>query len=494
MEPSSEIAEWYRGRSIFITGATGFVGKVLVEKLLRSCPDIGTIFLLIRDKKDTSSRDRVEQLLSTRLFDEIRTAQASPRDRLVAIPGDVGVPGLGITDEDRRLLQETVSVVFHVAATVRFTEPLRKAVAINIEGTKAVLQLSQGMKNLHAIVHVSTAYANCGNPVIHERIYPPPMDLYKVRHCVAGLDDELLDLITPRLIGKLPNTYTFTKAIAEHLVAEHSTRLPIVVVRPSIVLASWKEPVPGWTDSYNGPNFAVIGTGKGLVNSIYGKKELVADLIPVDVCVNLLVAAAWEIGSRENTRLVPDLRVYNCVSRPFSPITWAFFTEEVNDCETKYAPSDVFMIPSLTMTDCRITQIVSDVLRQIPASLADYLTWMSGGKPRLRAYQKKIHDVSESLEFFTTHEWEFESTNIKLLRDRMSHVDRETFNIDMSKIEWRKYIYNYFMGIRRYIWCEKDSTLEHGRKMIARKVLIAKISLSSILVGILFGVIRFYEF
>ncbi|XP_046742933.1 fatty acyl-CoA reductase 1-like isoform X2 [Diprion similis] len=493
MESHSEIAEWYRGRSVFITGATGFVGKTLVEKLLRSCPDIGTIFLLIRDKKGTSPRDRVEQMLSACLFDEIRTAQPNPRVKLVAIPGDVSVPGLGITAEDRSLLQDTVSVVFHVAATVRFTEPLRKAVDVNIEGTKAMLQLSQGMKNLRAIVHVSTAYSNCGIPVIRERIYPPPMDLCKVKDCVAGLDDELLDLITPRLIGKLPNTYTFTKALAEHLVAEHSTQLPIAVVRPSIVCASWKEPVPGWTDSYSGPTFAVIATAKGLVSSIYGKKKLVADFIPVDTCVNIFIAAAWEIGSGDNTRLVPDIRVYNCVSRPFGPITWGLFVEEIHACERKYALSDVFMIPYLTMTDCRMTHIVLNVLRQVPGGLVDYFTWVLGGKPRLRASQKKIRVVTESFEFFTTHEWEFESTNVKLLRDRMSPEDRETFNIDISKIEWRKFIYNYYMGIRRNIMREEDSTLEHGRKMMARKALIAKTILLGILFSIVLGVSSFYK-
>lgn len=54
----SDIVEFYRGRSVFITGATGFLGKVLVEKLLRSCPDIKAVYLLIRPKKgqDVSTR------------------------------------------------------------------------------------------------------------------------------------------------------------------------------------------------------------------------------------------------------------------------------------------------------------------------------------------------------------------------------------------------------------------------------------------------------
>lgn len=57
MEESS-IAEFYRGRSVFITGATGFMGKVLVEKLLRSCPGVDQLYLLMRPSKgkDVSAR------------------------------------------------------------------------------------------------------------------------------------------------------------------------------------------------------------------------------------------------------------------------------------------------------------------------------------------------------------------------------------------------------------------------------------------------------
>jgi fatty acyl-CoA reductase len=61
---SSPIADWFKGRCILITGATGFMGKVLVEKLLRSCPDVATIYLLMRPKRGNDVRVRLDELLN----------------------------------------------------------------------------------------------------------------------------------------------------------------------------------------------------------------------------------------------------------------------------------------------------------------------------------------------------------------------------------------------------------------------------------------------
>lgn len=89
-----------------------------------------------------------------------------------------------------------VSVVFHVAATVRFDEKLKLAVAINVRGTLDVINLSKQMPHLKSIVHVSTAYSNCPNRVIEERFYQAPIDGRKLILLADSLSDKMLDKLT----------------------------------------------------------------------------------------------------------------------------------------------------------------------------------------------------------------------------------------------------------------------------------------------------------
>ena len=68
IEIGSEIAEYFKGKSIFLTGATGFVGKVLIEKLLRSCQDLKKIYILIRTKKGNDANKRLNEILSAKVI------------------------------------------------------------------------------------------------------------------------------------------------------------------------------------------------------------------------------------------------------------------------------------------------------------------------------------------------------------------------------------------------------------------------------------------
>lgn len=95
---------------------------------------------------------------------------------VVPIVGNVGDVNLGISTEDHDLLSSKVEVIFHVAANVKFNEPLQSMVKINIRGTKYVVELAKKCPNLKTFVHVSTAFSNCLVNTIEEKFYPPAMD------------------------------------------------------------------------------------------------------------------------------------------------------------------------------------------------------------------------------------------------------------------------------------------------------------------------------
>lgn len=67
MEESS-IVEFYNGKTVFITGATGFMGKVLVEKLLRSCPGVDQLYLLMRPSKGKDVSSRLKEFIENQVL------------------------------------------------------------------------------------------------------------------------------------------------------------------------------------------------------------------------------------------------------------------------------------------------------------------------------------------------------------------------------------------------------------------------------------------
>ncbi|CAG2066379.1 unnamed protein product, partial [Timema podura] len=144
----SKIAEFYKGQTLFITGASGFMGKVLLEKILYACPGIVRIYILVRPKRGKSPKTRLEEMAKLPLFHRVHKERPHAFEKVVLVNGDVTMDDLGLSSEDRTLLEKEVTVVFHGAATLRLEAILKDAVEMNLNGTWRILQLCKKMSRL----------------------------------------------------------------------------------------------------------------------------------------------------------------------------------------------------------------------------------------------------------------------------------------------------------------------------------------------------------
>ncbi|KAI9556219.1 hypothetical protein GHT06_018793 [Daphnia sinensis] len=414
------IQDFYSGRSVFVTGATGFMGKVLVEKLLRSCPGIDRLYLLIRPTSGKNTLVRLQELINCKASEWLKQNQADALEKLIPINGDVSLPDLGLSLSDIQELSDNVSIVFHSAAQM------------NVRGPQRMANFCQQFKKLKAFVHVSTTFNNLENKEIAEEIYPATVDPQKLMDLIDSMDDLLLASITKQLVGKCPNVYAYTKALGEQLLRNITERdehkLPIVVVRPSIVTGAIQEPLAGWIDNFNGPSGLAAGVIKGLIYTIRGDEKLVADLVPVDIAINLMIAAAWHRGTSDKSS--ETIVVYNCSSGALNPITWDEFRRwGLRPCLS----NRIGLIPSL------------------PAFFADTTARLCGKKPFLTRLYKRTHTLMSCLEFSTTRQWNFISRNPIQLIDKMSSEEKEIFNFHVRKINWETYMKNYICGVRTFL-------------------------------------------
>uniref|UniRef100_A0A0K8VY61 Fatty acyl-CoA reductase n=1 Tax=Bactrocera latifrons TaxID=174628 RepID=A0A0K8VY61_BACLA len=478
---------FYENKRVFITGGSGFLGRVIIEHLLRKT-EVKCIYMLIRPKHDTTSEERLKKILSGPLFAKVRELKPQLHTLITPINGDCTQPNLGISPEDREVLTTYVDIVIHSAATIRFNEPLYNALILNVGAIKSVLALAKEMSQLKSFVHVSTAYSNCILPHIEEKFYPEIIGITanKALKMAEYLGPELTNNLAKDLLGNFPNTYTFTKALAEELILTEAGTLPICIFRPVIITSTYAEPTPGWVDNYAGATGALYATAQGTLRVLYIHSNKPSLLVPVDFCANIILACGYKTAQQEMIeKEKSEPVIYNFVPDESNKITWGTVADKGTHYARKYPFSNTFWYPFLLKVQTqRLATILAFLLHTIPSYMQDMLLRLRGEKTRMVLLCQKQEQFLQVLNYFKTNAWTHGTTNTKNLWQSLTPAEQSNFNFNMSGVCWKQYLDDIAFGLQRYLVREDDATMLKAKKRLRKLQFIHQSLLALIVTGL----------
>lgn len=193
--------------------------------------------------------------------------------------------------------------------------------------------------------------------------------------------------------------------------------------------------------------------------------DKVADLVPVDIVINLMICTAWKTA----TQRTDTISIYNCCTGLQNPITWKEFVELTFKYSRVHPANDVLWYPDGTVhSSALVNKVCVTLQHKLPAHILDIFARFKGARPIMVRLQSKLSKASECLEYFCTRQWNFRDDNIRQLSEQLSPEDRETFMFDVKQINWPSYLEHYILGIRQFILKENPDTLPAARSYVTK--------------------------
>ncbi len=500
------IAESLAGKRIAITGATGFVGTALVERLLRSVPECELV-LLIRAGKRTSAADRLRrEILKNDAFDRLREElggvkefEAMAARRLQVVDGDVSNDGLGLSDADKAILA-TCDIVIHSAAAVAFDSPLDRAVEINLMGPTRVAQTLQSLGSTAHLVAVSTCYVagNRRGRAPEELVSEGPFDLgisWKAevaasrrlrsdieaqsreperllgfRHDarrelgaaggpalggkteqlrIKWVDDQLVQAGRARAAAVgWPDAYAFTKALGEQALVESKGNVPVSIVRPSIIESALAEPRPGWIRGFRMAEPVIISYARALLKEFPGIPEGTIDVVPVDMVVAAIINVA-ALGPERAPRIT------QVASGSTNPLKYGTLQDNVRDFFTQNPLYDnegqPIIVPEWSFPGrgrvqaqlVRAKNVVTRTEKVLQAlPLRGQQALWSAKLEERRVEIERALEYVELYGLYTECEAIYDVSNLLRMWDDLDAHDQATFCFDPRVMDWEYYVHN----------------------------------------------------
>ena len=475
------------GKRIMITGTTGFLGKVLVEKLIREIPDVAKIILLIRGNKNyQTARERFDyEIAVSTIFDRLRDKNPSYfdqfcKDKIECITGEVTEKNFGLSPEGFTQLASGVDIVIHAAASVKFRDDLQQSLEINVLSLLNIADLVKAAGNI-PLIHVSTCYVNgfmkghCFEKNVipaHRALQQSSKGFYEVRPLIARLHEKIKkmeedcarpDDMAERLVELgakeshrygWNDTYTFTKWIGEQIITQALQDSTLTIVRPAIIESTYQEPVPGWVEGIKVADAIILAYAREKTPFFPARSKGVIDIIPADLVANSLILAAAEALD-----LPGKHRLYQCSTGSSNPITVGRMKHLLqSEANRNHAAYNRLFPKGKPKRDFRIIDRRLFVMAMSGLNIAvtayDRICKLTGMKNMIHKVTDFVNTTMKlavTFSFYASPKCIFHNEGLIDLSLRVLPEDEKMFPVDARLIDWERYMGPiHLSGLNRY--------------------------------------------